>query len=164
MPAEDIHIAKLPAIRVASAYGFGCQPEEYAWNQLVRWAQPKGLLEDLRAHPIFGFNNPYPTPESPKYGYVFWIGVDGTVEPEGNIRIEEFFGGSYAVARCEVLGDPGGRIPAQWRSLTEWCRQNNHAMGKHPALEQYLSRPDDIAHLVMNLCCPIIEEVPAVAR
>ena len=163
MATDDIHIVRLPALRVASAYGFGFQPEEHAWNQLVQWAQPKGLLGDFEAHPIFGFNNPYPTPESPKYGYVFWIGVDQTVEPEGTIRIEEFFGGSYAVSRCEVNGDPGGRIPAKWKTLAEWCKLNHYTMGKHPALEQFLSRPDDIEHLVLNLYCPILEREAALA-
>ncbi|MDD1750520.1 MAG: GyrI-like domain-containing protein [Methanothrix sp.] len=149
-------MVKLDPMRVASAYGFGEQPELTAWENLKQWAKPKGLLEDLEAHPIFGFNNPYPTRNTPKYGYVYWIKVGPDVEPEGNVRIEEFFGGTYAVQRCEVLGDPGRTVPSGWQSLAEWCKKNDHALAKHPALEQFLCPPDDLDHLVLLLHCPIL--------
>jgi DNA gyrase inhibitor GyrI len=142
-------------MRVASAYGFGEHPEEQAWEQLSAWARPKGLLEDADSHPIFGFNNPYPTPDIPKYGYEFWIKVGPAVEPEGQIRIVEFFGGMYAVSRCEVLGHPE-IIPKGWQNLVQWCRENNRSFGKHHALEGFLGTPDDLENLVLNLYCPIL--------
>ena len=83
MSTTDVQIVRLEPMRVASTYGFGEHPEDQAWQILAEWAKPKGLLDDIDAHPIFGFNNPYPTPDNPKYGYEFWIKVGPAVEPEG---------------------------------------------------------------------------------
>ena len=149
-----VRLVQLEPMRVATAYGFGANPEELAWRSLVAWAGPKCFLDDLEAHPIFGLNNPYPGSGNPKYGYEFWIKVDPEVEPEGLIRIEEFFGGPYAVTRCEVKGEPD-RIPKTWQKLSNWCKDNHHTPGHHPALERFLSSPGDLEHLVMDLYCPL---------
>jgi hypothetical protein len=69
----NAQIVKLEPMRMASAYGFGENPEEQAWQKLAGWAKPRGFLDDKTAHPVFGFNNPNPKPENPKYGYEFWI-------------------------------------------------------------------------------------------
>ncbi len=151
-----INIIRLEPMRVASAYGFGANPEEIAWQKLVQWAKPKGFLENLVSHPVFGFNNPYPTKNTPRYGYEFWMKVDKEIEPEGDIRIYEFFGGLYAVTRCEAQGHPEQNIPEGWKSLSTWCKDKNHPLGPHPALERFLTRPDDPMNLVMDLCCPIL--------
>ena len=153
----DVHIVTLQPMRVASAYGFGTNPEEQAWQKLEAWAKQKGLFSDRETHPVYGFNNPNPAPGSPKYGYEFWMKVDPTFEPSGDIRIVEFVGGTYAVARCNTQGDPATRMPAAWQALAAWCKQNNHRFGRHQALENIVSGADNPAQLVVDLYCPIVE-------
>ena len=152
----NIQIVKLEPMRVASAYGFGPNPEEQAWQKLEAWAGPRGLLNDKKAHPVYGFNNPNPIPGGTKYGYEFWIKVDAGAEPEGALRIVEFMGGAYAVLRCEAHGDPAA-IPAAWQSLASWCKANNRRIGRHQPLEKIISNPDDPAHLVLELYCPVVD-------
>lgn len=154
MDDSSVHLVHLEPMLVATAYGFGDNPEELAWKTFDAWAAPKCLLDDPEAHPIFGLNNPYPRPGRAKYGYEFWVKVGPDVEPGGCIRIEEFFGGLYAVARCEVKGHPE-RIPEGWQKLATWCKENHHQLGHHPALERFLSNPGDLENLVMELYCPI---------
>jgi len=156
MSVGKIDIVRLDPMRVASAYGFGANPEAMAWEKLVEWASSKGFLDDMATHPIFGFNNPYPTPHSPLYGYEFWMKVDVDIQPEGDIRIGEFLGGMYAVTRCEVQGDPEKTVPVGWHQLAEWCKENGHPLGPHHALERFHSRPDDLRGLVLDLYCPVI--------
>ena len=143
-------------MRCASAYGFGEHPEDLAWRRLSGWARPRGLLDDRDAHPIFGFNNPYPTSESPNYGYEFWIKVGQEVVPHEDIRIVEFMGGTYAMTRCEVRGHPE-KISKCWQELATRCKEAGHRFGKHPALEGFWGTPEDLDNLVVNLYCPIIE-------
>jgi hypothetical protein len=69
----DVRIVTLEPMRVASAHAYSASPEGEAWDKLIAWAKPKGLLEDATAHRIFGFNNPNPSPGTPNYGYEFWI-------------------------------------------------------------------------------------------
>jgi hypothetical protein len=101
-----VRLVKLEPLRVASVHGFGQSPEDEAWQKLMAWAKPKGYLDDKEHHRIFGFNNPNPSPGSPNYGYEFWMVVGPEVQPEGEVEIKEFPGGLYAVARCDVQGDP----------------------------------------------------------
>ena len=150
-----VHIVRMDPMRVASTYGFGDSPEQEAWKRMQVWASARGFLNDAEAHPLFGFNNPYPTPEHPRYGYEFWLKVDPGVEPEGDVRIGEFFGGLYAVTRCEARGHPETAIPSAWQALVDWCRENDHPRGTHFALERFISTPDDAANLIMDLYCPI---------
>jgi hypothetical protein len=77
MSELNMRIVKLDAMRVASAQGFGENPEEQAWEKLLAWAEPQGLLADQDAVRFFGFNNPNPSPGSPNYGYDQWVTVGG---------------------------------------------------------------------------------------
>ena len=82
----DVRIVKLEPVRVASFHGFGESPEDEAWNKLVAWAKPKGLLHDPQHHRIYGFNNPNPSPGSPNYGYEFWMAVGPRCKRKGTWR------------------------------------------------------------------------------
>src|SRR5512136_1885712 len=103
MSQLDVRTVKLEPMRVASAYGFGPEPEGIASSKLNAWAKPKGLLGDQEHHPTFGFNNPNPSPSSPNYGYELWMQVGPDAQPEGDITIKNFPGGLYAVTRFTGL-------------------------------------------------------------
>jgi DNA gyrase inhibitor GyrI len=156
MNDRAVRIITLEPMRVASSYGFGTNPEEQAWLKLAAWAGAKGFLQDRAAHPIFGFNNPNPSPKNPRYGYEFWMKVAPEIEPDGDVRIIEFMGGTYAVTRCEAQGDPGKNMPAAWQNLIQWCKTNNHRFGSHQALENIISGLENPDELVVDLYCPVI--------
>ena len=42
----EVRIIKLEPMRLASFWGFGESPETIAWEKLISWAKPKGLLEN----------------------------------------------------------------------------------------------------------------------
>ena len=153
----DVHMVTLDPMRVASAHVYGASPEGEAWNKLVTWAQPKGLLKDPAAHRIFGFNNPNPSPGTPNYGYEFWIQVGPEVEQEGEITIKEFGGGRYAVTRCESLP----QIGSIWQQLAAWSQNSSHSHGTHQWLEEHISpapsMPQSESELVLDLYLPIAE-------
>ena len=158
MSELNVQIVKLEPMRVASAYGFGSSPEMVAWQNLVAWAKPKGFLDDPENHRIFGFNNPDPSPGSPNYGYEFWMEVGPDVAPggvpEGEIRVQDFAGGLYAVTGCVGVET----ITATWKALVEWVAGSRYGNGRHQWLEQHLSpdgTPPDA--LKLDLFLPITE-------
>jgi len=61
MSELEVRVITLEPMRVASAYGFGEQPETQAWTKILAWASSQGY-EDLSKHRFFGFNNPNPSP------------------------------------------------------------------------------------------------------
>jgi len=147
-----VKIVKLEPMIVASAYAFSESPEEKAQQLLNTWAEPRGLLGDLKNHPIFGFDNPPPAGPGQKYGYEFWIKVDPKTEPGNDVRICFFRGGRYAVTRCTGAH----KIPETWMALGEWCKTNNYKIGMHQGLEKYISG-DNPENLVMDFYCPICD-------
>lgn len=151
----DVRMIKLEPMRVASAFGYGPQPEEVAWGKLEAWAGPKGYLASREGHRVFGFNNPSPAASSPNYGYEFWIEVGPEVMPEGEVRFLDFAGGLYAVTRVEVRGDPETSIPAGWKALALWLEDSPYRKGNHQWLEEHLDDPTGFWRL--DLYLPVIE-------
>ncbi|MHA2314338.1 MAG: ArsR family transcriptional regulator, partial [Candidatus Hermodarchaeia archaeon] len=68
-----VQVVELEPMRVASVRALSATPENDAWEKMRAWAEPQGLLDDIDNHPVFGFNNPNPTPGQKEYGYEFWI-------------------------------------------------------------------------------------------
>jgi len=154
----NVRIVKLEPMRVASFHGFGESPEDEAWNKLVAWAKPKGLLHDPQHHRIYGFNNPNPSPGSPNYGYEFWMVVGPEVQAEGDMEVKDFAGGLYAVTFCDVQGKPYDTIPATWQKLVQWHEKSKYKRASHQWLEEHLhieSASKDAFNL--NLYMPIAE-------
>lgn len=150
MSKIQARIVRLEPMRVASAHGFGKEPEGEAWDILLAWAKPKGLLDDLKARRFFGFNNPDPSPGSPNYGYEQWITVGPDVEPEGEVKVRDFPGGLYAVTRCEGVPNPG-----LWQQLVAWCEDSQYKLAPHQWLEECLTPLT--TEWVFDLYLPIAE-------
>ena len=137
MSEIDVRIVKLEPMRIASALGFGTNPEAEAWKRLLDWAEKNGVFEDAAAPRYFGFNNPDPSYGSPNYGYEQWMTVGDEVEGADKVAIETFDGGLYAVTRCEGLP----YIGAHWKALARWREDGSHQPGHHQWLEELLTAP-----------------------
>jgi len=125
-----VEIVTLPPMRVAAALGFSESPEGDAHTALAKWAKAQGLLG--KVYRTFGFNNPDPSPGSPKYGYELWITVGPEVEASGEIEIKNFSGGLYAVTRCQGIETIG----AVWKNLVAWREASTYKCGHHQWLEE----------------------------
>jgi DNA gyrase inhibitor GyrI len=155
MSESRIYIVELPPSRVASVHAYGPSPESSAWEKLVAWAEPQGLLEEREAHRIFGFDNPSPSAGSPNYGYEFWIVVGPDVEPEGEIKIVEFSGGRYAVARCETRGNLE-KIGETWKALVAWREGGGYGQAHHQWLEEFIGYTDEAEkEIILDMHLPI---------
>ena len=153
----DVQIVKLEPMRVATVLGFGPSPEEEAWAKLNAWVGPKGFRDRPEQHRIFGFNNPDPSPGSPNYGYELWIEVGPDVEPEGDVRIQDFTGGLYAVARCEVPKGKYEVIGKIWKQLATWREDSKYKPGHHQWLEEAVQFETPALEFVLDLYIPIAE-------
>jgi len=142
-------------MRVAYVMAISETPERDAWDKMLAWAEPKGLLNDLEKHPVFGFNNPSPSPDRKDYGYEFWIRVDPGIEPEGEIELKDFEGGEYAVITCKLIGDPLGTVPGIWMKLWEWVQTSQHTMRKVHELEKLRNPLESEEDMMVDLYLPV---------
>jgi DNA gyrase inhibitor GyrI/DNA-binding transcriptional ArsR family regulator len=163
MKEFEIKIVRLEPMRVASAHVISTTPENEAWEKMRAWAEPRGLLEDLEKHPVFGFNNPNPLPDRKEYGYEFWIRVEPHVEPEGDIKIKEFEGGLYAVTTCRLKEELESEFFQKegylesWKKIVDWVKSSRYRYGKHQCLEEAHDPNASEEELVLDLYCPIEE-------
>jgi DNA gyrase inhibitor GyrI len=144
-------------MRVASVRIVSAAPEREAWHKLRAWAGPKGLLDDLGARPVFGFNSPSPSPGQREYGYEFWLGLDRELPGEGEIQVKDFPGGLYAVVTCRLVGDPAGSVPELWRKLWEWVQTSRYKWRRTHELEKHHNPHAAEADMVLDLYLPIEE-------
>lgn len=150
----QVRIVDLEPMRWAGTSGFGPEPEGLAWDALLKWAEPIGLLS--KPHRFFGYNNPDPSPGSPNYGYEIWVPVGPEVQAEGQVTIKEIPARRYAVARCEGLSNIG-RV---WRQLVRWFEGSQYRRPAHfdQCLEHLLSPPGvSYDQYVFDLHLPIAD-------
>lgn len=125
-----VQVVELEPMRVASVRVFSESPENDAWVKLRAWAEPQGLLDDLITHPVFGFNNPDPSPGQKEYGYEFWIRMGANFKGEDEIEAKDYDGGLFAVTTCRLweemhseFGKEHGFMES-WKKLMDWIILN----------------------------------------
>ena len=151
MAEIEVRIVALEPMRVASAYGFGEQPEMIAWEKIFDWAKRQGI-KDLSSHRFFGFNNPSPSPGSPNYGYEQWITIGPEAEGDDDIEIKDFPGGLYAVTRSEGLQN----ISENWMKLAVWREESKYQQAHHQWLEEcFTPLAERLEDYVFDLYAPI---------
>ncbi|MFX1534906.1 MAG: effector binding domain-containing protein [Promethearchaeota archaeon] len=159
----EVRIVRLEPMRVASVRVISETPENDAWEKMRAWAEPRGLLDDLEQHPVFGFNNPDPSPERKEYGYEFWIRIGSDLESDGEVEIKQFEGGLYAVTTCNLYEDmqseffqTEGWMPS-WKNLVQWVKSSKYEFGKHQHLEKAHDPNAAEKDFILDLYCPIKE-------
>jgi DNA gyrase inhibitor GyrI len=132
--STKVQFVKLPPMKVASALGYGEQPETEAWNKIFSWMKAHNLLSDLSKRRFFGFNNPDPSPGSPNYGYEQWVTNPENIPAEGDIKVFDFPGGYYATLECQLLN-----IGEAWGELVNWQAGSKYRMAPNQCLEEALT-------------------------
>ena len=163
MKEFKVEIVKLEPMRVASVRATSTTPERDAWERMRSWAEPRGLLEDIGKHPVFGFNSPDPSPGQKEYGYEFWIRVEPDTQPSGNVELKKFQGGLYAVKTCKLKEELESEFFKKegylesWKNIVDWAKSSKYKFGKHQCLEKAHEPGASEEELVLDLYCPIEE-------
>ena len=153
MGKNKVRIITLAPMRVASAHGFGPEPEGIAWDKTLAFVEEKGV-KDVEGTRYFGFNNPNPSPGSPNYGYEQWVTIAPDVETTADIEIKNFEGGLYAVLRCKGVENIG----QTWQELMAWAENSSYQRSHHQWLEEVLTPPPTPEkEFVLDLYMPIVK-------
>jgi len=156
MEELQVRITRLEPMHVATVRAYGQSPELAAWDKLITWAKPKGLLDEPGDRRIFGFNNPDPSSGTPNVGYGFWITGGPAVPSDDVATVRDFPGGLYAVTRCQGAQT----ITDTWHRLATWLENSPYQLGEHQWLEGHVGpvvMPQNVEELVLDLYAPIAE-------
>lgn len=150
MNALNVRIEDLPPMRVAYVRVVSEHPEAEAWEKLRTWAEPRGLVKNRGQHPVFGFNNPGPSPSNAEYGYEFWICVAAETTAEEPVQIKDVPGGKYAVVT--IHGFP---TPEIWKQLWDWVQSSGYRWRKTHELERIHDPAAPESQMAFDLYLPI---------
>ncbi|NHJ02835.1 MAG: ArsR family transcriptional regulator [Candidatus Heimdallarchaeota archaeon] len=153
---EVLKIVRLPPLRVISIHAQDSEsPELDAWGRLEAWAKPKGLFDRPDKHQIYGFNNPNPTKDNPRYGYEFWITIDDDFQVDADLPVKSFDGGLYAVMTCRGAENIG----PTWSKLVKRVEASKYRLVKtHQWLEHHINPHNmDPNTFVLDLYAPIAD-------
>ncbi len=160
-----VQVVELEPMRVASVRAFSGSPENDAWEKMRAWAEPQGLLDDLTKHPVFGFNNPNPSPGQKEYGYEFWIRMGAHFKGESEIEAKDYEGGLFAVTTSKIWEEMHSDFGKEheylesWKKLVDWViLSKKYEMDES---RQCLEKPHDpnatFKEMVLDLYQPIKE-------
>jgi DNA-binding transcriptional ArsR family regulator/DNA gyrase inhibitor GyrI len=164
MKEFNVKVVTLEPMRVASSQVISESPEKDAWEKMRTWAEPIGLLQDLDEHPVYGFNNPNPSPGQTEYGYEFWIKVGPDITAGKEIEIKEVDGGLYAVTTCNLKQELESEffkkngVLESWHKIVEWVESSEYTMGGHQCLEKAHNPDTSVDEMILDLYCPIVKE------
>ncbi|MDA8141537.1 MAG: GyrI-like domain-containing protein [Desulfobacteraceae bacterium] len=152
-----VTIQQLPALRVAYVRTRGPYQVEAirsAFDSVLRWARPKGLLD---GNPIvLGvlWSTPSITPRE-KLIYDAGIAMPDTIKADKWVNIQTLKGGRFAVCHCEV---EDRRHEEAWMQLIlNWLVASDYQPDDRPGYEIYYSdsTSNDQRRTLLDLCLPI---------
>lgn len=131
----EVSIETLEPIRVAFTRHIGPYSEcGEAWNRLMMWAGPKGLIGPRTVILGGSYDDPDVTPPD-KIRYDACLTVEGDVSAEGDVGIRMVGGGRYA--KATHIG-PYEKLGECYQGLIGgWIPRNGHRAGSEPCLEFY---------------------------
>lgn len=133
----EVKLIDLDSMHVVVATGYGPEPENEAWGDILEFAQQQDLDPWDQTHRFFGFNNPDPEPITANYGYEQWMTVPSEMTATPPLVTKDVEGGRYAMVRIHGLDTIGD----SWRYLVDWCAEQGYLIDtdRDPCLEELLT-------------------------
>ncbi len=151
----EVRIEQRPACRVAFVRHTGPYDQcGGAWEKLMAWAGPKGLLGPQTACIGLSYDDPKITPAD-KIRYDACIGVADSITGEGEIGVQEIAGGDYAIT---THAGPYDSLHQTYASFYgQWLPSSGYECQDMPPLEIYLNDPTSTppAELRTDVCIPV---------
>jgi AraC family transcriptional regulator len=137
----DVRIESVPMMRVAFVRHTGPYNQcGQAWQRLFAWAGPRGLCGPHMKTLGIGHDDPRVTPAE-KLRYDACLVVDGHVQPEGEVGVQEIGGGEHALT---TLRGPYERLGETYARLCgEWLPASGREPRAAPPFEVYRNSPQD---------------------
>jgi AraC family transcriptional regulator len=142
-PPADVRLERFGPQRVAFLRHIGTYDQAAAtWQKLMSWAVPRGLLGPSFLMLGIVHDAPEVTPEA-KLRYDASLAVPDTVQPEGEIGVQEVAASEYAV--LTHMG-PYTTLPETYdRLFGDWLPLSSREPASLPAFERYWNSPYDTA-------------------
>ncbi|MEM8893190.1 MAG: AraC family transcriptional regulator [Bacteroidota bacterium] len=149
----SIEIKTLPGMHLAYVSCMGPQNMASAYQTLIRWAVPKGLLENGKLITIY--HDSYKVTAAHKVRMSACLSLDMSMKAEGEIGMRAFDEGRFIVARFEIgLHE----YEKSWTGLFIWMNENGYQKADREPIEIYHNdfnqHPKKKA--IVDFCIPVV--------
>lgn len=155
-PVTRVKIVDMPDLRVAYVRSIGPYTTERllpAFNQLMKWAAPRGFMND-DAKMLGVWNNPGSVPED-KLIHDACITIPDSVSADKWVDVQILPGGKYAIHHLAIRAD---QTEAAWLSFVlNWLTFSDYQPDDRPMYQIYYKAPenDPSCLRVLDLCMPV---------
>lgn len=128
---------------------------ENLFNKLMKWAGPRGLLENPEVKCFSVYHDDPEITEDSKLRTSVCLTIPQDMQVDGEVGKMTISGGKYAVAHFEINGD---QYQDAWNALYGgWLPESGYQPDDKPSFEMYLNNPKEHPqnkHIV-DICVPI---------
>ena len=128
---------------------------ENAYSKLMKWATPKGLLENKELKVITIYHDSFKITDADKVRMSACISLNQKVSVDGEIGLTTIEKGKFIVGHFEIgIQD----FEKSWTSLFIWMNENGYAKAERDPYEIYYNNfnehPEKIS--IVDFCIPIL--------
>lgn len=149
-----IEIKEMPKLDLAFITQIGHNGMENAYDKLIKWATPKGLLKNENLKVVTIYHDSFKITEPDKVRMSACISLKEKVEVTGEIGLTTIEKGKFIVGHFEIRIN---EFEKSWNSLFIWMNENGYKKADGNPYEIYYNNfnehPDKIS--IVDFCIPI---------
>ena len=149
-----IEIKEMPKLDLAFITQIGHNGMENAYDKLIKWATPKGLLENENLKVVTIYHDSFKITEPDKVRMSACISLKEKVKVTGEIGLTTIEKGKFIVGHFEIRIN---EFEKSWNSLFIWMNENGYKKADRNPYEIYYNNfnehPEKIS--IVDFCIPI---------
>ena len=149
----EIQIKELPEMKLAYVSSLGSQNLANAYQKLMQWAIPKGLVNET-SKTLTIYHESLKVTEEERARMSACLVLNQPVETTGEVGLTTIRSGRYIVGRLEITLD---EFTDSWTGLHLWMNENGYSRADGNAFEiyhnDYREHPEN--KFVVDFCIPI---------
>ncbi len=151
---SQIEIKELPQIELAFVSLMGPQNLENAFNKIIQWAIPEGLMND-QTKMLTLYHDSFKDTEAHKVRMSASIILTKNTETNGEIKQTTLEAGKYIVGSFEIEVN---EFEKYWTDLFLWMNKNGYKKADRPLFEIYYNNFNEhpLKKAIVDFCIPIV--------
>jgi AraC family transcriptional regulator len=149
-----IEIKEMPKLDLAYISQIGHNGMQHAYSKLIKWATPKGLLENENLKIVTIYHDSFKITEPEKVRMSACISLKEKVEVDGEIGLTTIEKGKFIVGHFEIQIT---EFEQSWSGLFIWMSENGYKKADRNPYEIYYNNfnehPEKIS--IVDFCIPI---------
>ncbi len=149
-----IEIKEMPKLDLAFITQIGHNGMENTYDKLIKWAIPKGLLENENLKVVTIYHDSFKITEPDKVRMSACISLNEKIEVSGEIGLTTIEKGKFIVGHFEIRIN---EFEKSWNSLFIWMNENGYKKADRNPYEIYYNNfnehPEKIS--IVDFCIPI---------